>query len=203
MIQDAQEVFVEAQERGMVTTYLTNALLNAYARQGMWHECKRLYACIKEDQYLRVDTYTFVSMFTSSARTSVPYTFFNFLFDDMQQLKIRLNTHLACSIVSAYRVASDLPVDVKLNKARRLLQQMRQEGVPRNTEFFNSLICLTYDCELYKETMDVFREMEQEGLEPDDVTFRCLVLCCREFGYEEKAKEFLKLMHTLKVLKGE
>eukprot|EP01023_Acetabularia_acetabulum_P037126 TRINITY_DN3515_c2_g3_i2.p1 TRINITY_DN3515_c2_g3~~TRINITY_DN3515_c2_g3_i2.p1 ORF type:complete len:394 (-),score=41.84 TRINITY_DN3515_c2_g3_i2:962-2143(-) len=202
MVQDAQAVFVEAQERGMVSLYVANALLNVYARSGMWHEAMRLYSCISEDDFLKPDSYTYVAMFSASARGQVSYKQFSFLLDDMKRWKVRLNTFIACALTQSYRCATDLRDTDKFEKGYQVLGWMKADGVPRNTEFYNCLIGMAVEVDSYEITMKFFKLMQDDGIVPDNNTFRQVIQCCREFGQEQKVKEliqFKKMMGLLNI----
>ncbi len=106
------------------------------------------------------------------------------LYQEMKQLKLNPNDVTFTCLLTACADAGDL------SRGKQLHQDIVGSGIQLTLTLQNSLINMYGKCRDQDTAFELYQEMKQLGLKPDDVTFTCLLTACADAGDLSRGKLF-------------
>ncbi|MCD7453308.1 Pentatricopeptide repeat-containing protein, chloroplastic [Datura stramonium] len=178
----AAELFENLKERTLVSW---NAMILGYAQNGCVMDALTNF-CKMHLQNIKPDSFTMVSVVTALAELSV-----------LRQAKwihgfsvrtcLNRNVFVATALVDMYAKCG------AVHTARKLFDMMDD----RHVTTWNAMID-GYGTHGYgKEAVELFEEMRKGHVEPNDITFLCVISACSHSGFVEKGQNYFMIMREV------
>ncbi|KAJ7532424.1 hypothetical protein O6H91_13G002800 [Diphasiastrum complanatum] len=173
-IKDACEVFNKMNERNVVSW---NAMLAGYAQQGLGKDALALYEQMKQEG-VQPDNVTYPVLLKACASIAA-----------LEQGK-QLHSHIIRSGFESNVIVGSALVDMyakcgRIKKAHKVFNNMHE----RNVVSWNALIAGYAYEGLCMEALDLYEQMKQEGMQPDNVTYVVLLKACARVASLEQGKQ--------------
>ncbi|KAJ4962065.1 hypothetical protein NE237_021975 [Protea cynaroides] len=173
-IKSAQKLFNDSPQRDLVSW---TTLIQGYAEIGLPREAVHVFLEMGETTYLRADQVTMVIVLSACSKLG-DLDLCKRIHRHMDDNKVKSDVFVGNALVDMYMKCGDV------DYACRLFETMPV----KNVVSWNSMIFgLTQQGE-FKEALSVFRRMQVNGYEPDDVTLVGVLNCCANLGMLEMGK---------------
>ncbi|XP_020272708.1 pentatricopeptide repeat-containing protein At1g26900, mitochondrial [Asparagus officinalis] len=178
-VEDARVVFDETPRRDAVTY---NCIVDGYAKRGDFDECLRLLRLMRHER-VRMNSSTFVGLLAACA-SSGALAVGHKVIEIVRAENLDLDTSLGTAILDMYVKCG------YINESIEVFNKMNNRDVMAWTAMIMGLGIHGRA----QDALDLFREMEEEGLTPNEVTFLAVLNACSHGGMTDLSKEFLKKM---------
>ncbi|KAL0425732.1 UNVERIFIED_CONTAM: Pentatricopeptide repeat-containing protein, chloroplastic [Sesamum radiatum] len=175
----AAELFYKLKEKTLVSW---NAMILGYAQNGRTIEATNLF-CKMQQQNMRPDSFTLVSVITAVAELSV-----------LRQAKwihglairtcLHKNVFVMTALVDMYAKCG------AVHTARKLFDVMDE----RHVTTWNAMIDGYGTHGFGKEAVELFDEMCKGNINPNDVTFLCIISACSHSGLVREGRHYFTIM---------
>ncbi|KAK6137257.1 hypothetical protein DH2020_029004 [Rehmannia glutinosa] len=160
-----------------------SAIIGAHANLGMWADCIRLFSNMSREGCWRAEESTLVSVLSACTHLGaldLGKCTHGYLLRNLSGFNVAVET---CLMDMYIRCGS-------LDKGMSLFQEM----VEKNHKSYSVIIAGLATHGHGEEALDIFEQMLDEGLKPDDVIYVGVLSACRNGGLVEKGMEYFDKM---------
>ncbi|KAJ7297813.1 hypothetical protein O6H91_Y035300 [Diphasiastrum complanatum] len=174
-IEDARKVFDSMHEPDVVSW---TAIIAGYARQGLGKEALDLYEQMNQED-LQPDIVTYIVLLQACASIAALEQGKQ-LHVDIIKIGFELDVIIGSTLVDMYAKCG------RVEDACRVFNNMPE----RNIVSWNAMFAGYADQGLGKESLDLYEQMKQEGVQPSIVTYVVLLKACASVAALEQGKQF-------------
>lgn len=185
-LEDARHVFDRLPTRDNVAW---TAMISGYAQHGLGQEALNVYASMRKSCTAPVDYVTLVSLLQACASVGALHQGKK-LHVEIQQKGYNRDMVVGSCLVDMYAKCGSL-VD-----ARKVFESMPNRDVIAWTALLNGYAQHSDG----RKALQCFEEMLQEGVEPDDVSFICLLVACSHEGLVNEGQRYFDMMKECHVV---
>ena len=175
MLAKAQEVFEDLPNRNVVTW---SALIAGYTRHNLGDEALKCFRRM-QDEGISPNAVTFICILKACGSTASLHIGEEIHAEVKKQGLLGKDVVLATALIDMYAKCG------VLRKSQQIFDKLRV----RNVICWNSLISGYVEHEHVVQAYKCFRQMGEEGIFPDAVTFICILKACSRTGGLEMGKE--------------
>ena len=196
-----------------------NTLMNLSIRHGALSRAEKLFKTL-DDYHVKPDLRTFnilidgcsknkqlnkaFEYYGQMVKTHVPdgFTFsslisacgnagkLNRALEVYEEMKLR---HISPDFITLAALINACAPTGNIEKADSIWKDMiAQLGQPRSVAIFNAYLKVASHAKEMTKAMDMYKEMQAQGISPTEVTFNSLIHCCSETNHLEQGIELLK-----------
>lgn len=177
---DAQKVFHSLLKRDVATW---NALILGYVGNGQGQEALQVYSDMAVDGKITPNCVTFVGLLKACASVGALFLGKK-IHEEIEGRGLEEDLVLGNCLVDMYGKCGSL------SEARRVLKRSPSRDVVTWNALLNGY-ALKGDGQM---AVMNFKEMRQEGIMPDGVTFTCLLVACSHEGLLDEGRQYFKIM---------
>ncbi|XP_051130757.1 pentatricopeptide repeat-containing protein At3g24000, mitochondrial [Andrographis paniculata] len=164
-----------------------NALIASYARDGEGHNAVRLFAEMKRER-LRPSHFTYSSVFSACASSGASEQG-KWAHADMVKSGLKLTAFVTNTLVNMYGKAGNI------DDARKVFNFVQKKDIIA----WNTMLTAFAEHGLGDEAVDLFEKMRRVGVEPNAITFLCVLKACSHGGLSEKGFYYFELMRRYEI----
>ncbi|XP_030516213.1 pentatricopeptide repeat-containing protein At4g21065 [Rhodamnia argentea] len=177
--ESAHKMFVLMPERDLVAW---NTVIKGFALNGRPNEALTLYRDM-ELEFIEPDGFTMVSLITACAELGA-LALGRRIHVYMTKVGLTKNLHVNNTLLDLYAKCGSI------REAQRLFNEMHEKNVVSWTCLIAGLAVNGFG----KEALELFSELEREGLVPTEITFVGVLYACSHCGLVDKGFEYFKRM---------
>lgn len=164
-----------------------NALIAAYAREGEGHDCMKLFSEMKGGG-LRPTHFTYSSIFAACARNGAMEQG-RWAHSDMIKSGVELIAFVGNTLLDMYGKGGSI------DDARKVFDRL----VRKDVVSWNSMLTAYAQHGHGEEAIDLFEEMCGLGLQPNEISFLCVLNACSHTGLLDEGLHYFELMKKHKI----
>ncbi|KAL6552890.1 hypothetical protein OROHE_008254 [Orobanche hederae] len=164
-----------------------NALIAAYAREGQGHNAVSLFSGMKRGGF-EPTHFTYSSIFAACASNGASEQG-KWVHADMVKSGMKLVAFVGNTLLDMYGKAGSI------DDAKRVFYRL----VKKDLVSWNSMLTAYAQHGLGHEAVDFFEEMRGAGVQPNEITFLCVLNACSHAGLLDKGLYYFNLMRKYKI----
>jgi pentatricopeptide repeat protein len=166
-LRKASEIFDSMPDHDLVSW---NTMITIHAQQRQSQSIPQLVNQMQQEGLL-LDNVSFVSIFNAFSCSSAVVDAKRF-HGCIMNSRVELDVVVSSAIVNMYGKCGDL------EEAKRMYHKI----VEKNVIACNTMISLYVQHDQIMEAFEIFTQMQNEGISPDEVTFSCMLDACARYG---------------------
>ncbi|KAL2496661.1 Pentatricopeptide repeat-containing protein [Forsythia ovata] len=159
-----------------------NSMLSGYVRNGKWMEALDLFGKMQEEK-IRPSEFTLVSLLNACAKLGALEQG-EWIHDYIMINNVELNVIVIAALIDMYCKCGNVEM------ARQMFETVPRKGLPCWNSMMLGLALNGFE----DEVIQLFSRLESSHLEPDSVSFICVLTACNHSGQVDKAREYFSSM---------
>nr|AYM00777.1 pentatricopeptide repeat protein [Salvia miltiorrhiza] len=164
-----------------------NALIAAYARGGEGHNSMKLFSEMKREGF-RPTHFTYSSIFAACASDGAMEQA-KWVHSDLIKMGVQLIAFVGNTLLDMYAKAGSI------QDAKKVFDRL----VKKDVVSWNSMLTAYAQHGHGQEAVDLFEEMRAVGLQPNEISYLCVLNACSHTGLLDKGLHYFELMKKSKL----